>query len=134
MLASGALVIAAAAGARHAGERRRAWVPMGLMGIGIFGVGVFPGNYAPHGIFAMLAFVAGGLTAVLTGTLLRSPMRDVSIVLGALTLGSLAVAMVGDLTPIWDEMGDGGVERWVAYPVVLWLGIYGGHLLGRQDR
>lgn len=133
MLASGALMIGSAVALRRTGTAKRSWIALGLMGIGVFGVGVFPGNYAPHGIFALLAFVAGGLTAILTGTLLPAPMKHLSILLGTMTLGSLVVAFMGDLTPIWDEMGDGGVERWVAYPVVLWLGIFGGWLLARNS-
>jgi hypothetical membrane protein len=132
MLASGAMIIASAVALRAGGLPKRAFVALGLMGIGVFGVGVFPGNYAPHGIFAMLAFVAGGLSAILAGTTMARPVREISIAMGVATLGSLAVAMVGDLTPIWDEMGDGGVERWVAYPVVIWLGVYGGYLGGQR--
>ena len=81
----------------------------------------------------MVAFVAGGLAAVLTGTQLSGPMRLMSIGLGVATLGSLAIALVGDLTPIWDEMGDGGVERWVAYPVVMWMILFGGFALGNPQ-
>jgi hypothetical membrane protein len=133
MLASGALIVASAAALLRAHQPKRVWITLGLMGIGVFGVGVFPGNYAPHGIFAMLAFVAGGLSAILVGTVLPAPLRYLSIAMGIATLGSLLIAMVGDLTPIWDEMGDGGVERWVAYPVVLWLGVYGGFLAGGRQ-
>ena len=39
--------------------------------------------------------------------------------------------MAGDATPLVDELGDGGIERWVAYPVVLWLVAFGGYLAGR---
>ena len=130
MLASGALIIAGAAALRLGGREKRVWITLGLMGIGVFGVGVFPGNYAPHGIFAMLAFVAGGLSAVLIGTVQVRPLRELSIALGVATLGSLVLALLGDLTPLMDEMGDGGLERWVAYPVVIWLGVFGGHLAG----
>lgn len=133
MLASGTALLVGAFSLRQAGSAKRIWITNGLMGLGVFGVGVFPGNYAPHGIFAMLAFVAGGLAAVLTGTKLSGPVRLMSIGLGAATLGSLAIALVGDLTPIWDEMGDGGVERWVAYPVVLWMVLFGGFALGNPQ-
>lgn len=130
MLTSGALVITAAAMLQRSRAPRRTWITTGLLGIGVFGVGVFPGNYAPHGIFAMLAFVSGGLAALLAGTRVSGPARYVSMLLGATTLASLVVALLGDLTPVWDEFGDGGVERWVAYPVVLWLAVFGGLLAG----
>ena len=66
--------------------------------------------------------------------MLRRPFRYVSAVLGATGLLSLAIAMAGDATPLVDELGDGGIERWVAYPVVLWLVAYGGFLLGEGKR
>jgi hypothetical protein len=40
--------------------------------------------------------------------------------------------MFGDLTPAMDHVGDGGFERWVAYPTVLCMVLYGGLLLGRN--
>jgi hypothetical protein len=30
--------------------------------------------------------------------------------------------MVGEGTPVFYELGDGGGERWIAYPALLWLG------------
>ena len=130
MLASGALVTVGAVMLQRAGAPRRAWITTGLLGIGAFGVGVFPGNYAPHGIFALLAFVNGGLAGVLAGTRMSGPARYVSMLFGGIALTSLGVALFGDMTPVWDEFGDGGVERWVAYPIVLWLAVFGGLLAG----
>lgn len=131
MLASGALILTSAAMLMRSMPKRRMGIWVGLMGIGVFGVGVFPGNMSPyHGIFALLAFVAGGAGAIVCGTVARGPIRWLSITLGTVALGSLLVAMLGDLTPALEELGDGGVERWVAYPTVLWLTLFGGYLLG----
>lgn len=131
MFASGALILTAAAMLLKSMPKRRMGVSVGLMGLGVFGVGVFPGNMSPyHGIFALLAFVAGGAAAIVCGAVSRGPIRWPSITLGAVALGSLLVAMLGELTPVMEELGDGGVERWVAYPTVLWLTLFGGYLLG----
>ncbi len=32
------------------------------------------------------------------------------------------------------RLGLGGIERWVANPVVLWMVAYGGHLTARSER
>jgi len=33
------------------------------------------------------------------------------------------------------ELGKGGIERWIAYPAVLWLAVFGGYLMAdRRDR
>jgi hypothetical protein len=37
---------------------------------------------------------------------------------------------MGDSSPV-SGLGMGGVERWVAYPTLLWTVGLGGHLMGR---
>jgi hypothetical protein len=42
----------------------------------------------------------------------------------------LGVAFL-DWGPI-DRLSEGGIERWIAYPVVLWLTLIGGYLCAAQ--
>jgi hypothetical protein len=44
--------------------------------------------------------------------------------------------MVGEGTPVFYELGDGGGERWIAYPALLWLMALGGFLAsaGRSEQ
>jgi hypothetical membrane protein len=99
---------------------------MGLMALGVLGVGIFPGNMNPmHPIFAMCAFVCGGLAAIVSYRIIRSPFRYAAIVFGLVTLFFLVAN--GYFIPI---LGGGGVERWIAYPVVLWVIGIGGYMLG----
>ncbi len=133
MLTSGVTVVAAAALLAGTGEQRRVPISLFFIGSGLIGVGLFPGNVTPfHGISAMLTFVSSGVGAILAGTAARGPFRQVAIMLGVVSLGALVTAMLGDLTPAWDELGDGGVERWVAYPVVIWLAAQGAYFMGRE--
>lgn len=132
MIVSGVAVLGAAAFLYRTDSKRR--VPIGLtfVGAGLVGVGVFPGNIAPfHGIAALTTFISSGVAAILSGTVHRAPFKQFASAMGVISLGSLFVAMLGDLTPALDEMGDGGVERWVAYPVVIWLVAFGGFLMAR---
>lgn len=132
MLASGQLLLAAAA-LQIRSTRRRAYIALMVTGIAVTGVGIFPGNREPwHPLFALLTFTSGGTAAILVGLTFDGLMRYVSVVLGAITLGVLAFAIVGAETVIFREMGDGGIERWVAYPTTLWFVVAGGYLLGRQ--
>ncbi len=50
----------------------------------------------------------------------------ISILLGAVTLLSLVLS--GTLADT--RLGEGGIERWVAYPIVVWMIAFGGYLLG----
>jgi hypothetical protein len=73
------------------------------------------------------------MAAILVKSMLPQPVRAFSVALGTVALGSLAFAIGGAWTPLFDALGDGGVERWVAYPVVLWITLFGGYLMGRTD-
>jgi hypothetical membrane protein len=99
---------------------------MGLLGLGVLGVGIFPGNMNPmHPIFALIAFSCGGLAAIVSCRIIRSPFKYMAVLLGLATLFFLFTN--GYFATI---MGMGGVERWVAYPVVLWVLGLGGYLMG----
>jgi hypothetical membrane protein len=134
MIATGLAIVVAAYCLQRVFGRYAATIPLALLGVGALGVGVFPGNYAiVHPLLAMLAFVAGGLAAILSYTVVAPPLRYLSIALGAVSLATLILAIVlGDSGPI-GLLGDGGAERWVAYPIVLWLTVFGGYLMSRPQ-
>lgn len=133
MIAAGVLVIAAAL-CLHGGSKRKApAILLGLFGLGVLGVGVFPGDHGNvHALFALLTFIAGGLAAILSVMVAKGPFRYFSVLLGAVGLLALLLyAAFGDANPM-AGLGDGGIERWVAYPVLLWMTGFGGHLMGRS--
>jgi hypothetical membrane protein len=131
MTGVGVLVIAGALSLHAAVRRRVITIPMGLLGIGVMGVGLFPGDTGtPHDLFAQLAFIAGAVTAILACRVTTPPFRYLSLVLGIVSLSTLLLCLIlGESHPMAD-LGEGGVERWVAYPIVLWLIATGGYLLG----
>ncbi len=132
MIVCGVMVLAAAFCIQQGFRRKAAAIFIGLFGLGVLGVGVFPGDTGNvHAIFAMFTFVAGGVAAIVSLTLTTSPFRYFSIVLGAVALAMLLLYMImGDSSPV-AALGMGGVERWVAYPILLWTVGLGGHLIGR---
>jgi hypothetical membrane protein len=102
MLLTGAMILIGAWFTHRALHRRVVTIPTGLLGLGTLGVGIFPGNIHPwHPIFALLGVV------------------------------SLAFTVAGVFLPEWGPFARlelGGVERWMVYPVVLWLVGFGGFL------
>ena len=134
MAAIGILVIAGSWFVHRAFGRRSVTIPMTVLGIGALGVGVFPGNTgAPHQLFAMVTFIAGGVAAISAARVTTAPFRLISFALGAASLLTLASYMVlGDSTPM-AALGVGGIERWIVYPVILWVIAFGGYLSGRAD-
>jgi len=131
MLATGLLIIGAAIALQRAGFVGLATVPLGLFGLGAFLVGVFPGDYGTiHGLSALLTFVAGAVTAIAAVAVIRGPLRIIAPALGAISLLTLlSYYILGPASPMY-VFGPGGLERWIAYPVVLFVLAYGGYLMG----
>jgi hypothetical membrane protein len=130
MLVSGAMILVAAWLAHRAFRRRAVTISLACYGLGVFGVGLFPGNTAPHPYVAMFVFIAAGVAALLARRVLAAPLRQISAVLGTITLLS---TFLGVFFLEWGpvaELGKGGIERWIAYPAVLWLTVFGGYLMG----
>ncbi len=105
-------------------------VPFFLAGIGPIGVGLFPEtDRLFHAIFALIAFLFGGLVAILTSTRVRPPFRYIGIALGLLGLVALGLFTVGQYAGI----GFGGMERMIAYPVLYWGLAFGGYLMSTTE-
>jgi hypothetical membrane protein len=129
MLISGAIIILGAYFTHQALHRRAVTIPTALLGIGVLGVGIFPGNIHPqHPIFAMTAFVAGGLAVLLSYKVTTQPLRAIFAIMGTISLlFTVASVFLLEWGP-FARLDLGGVERWMVYPVLLWLVGFGGYL------
>lgn len=132
MMATGVLILVASFCIQRGHQRWAAPILIALFAIGVLGVGVFPGNHGTlHVGFAMLTFLAGGLAAIVSVTILAPPFSYLGVLLGLVALVTLLLHFaLGDLSPM-AGLGVGGIERWVAYPLLLWTMGLGGHLMGR---
>ena len=130
----GILVMAGSWFVHRAYGRRSVTTPMAILGVGALGVALFPGYTGdPHAIFSMVTFVSGGIAAISAARVTDAPFRYLSAGLGIIALVTLGSTFVGDASPL-SPLGIGGIERWIAYPVVMWLIAFGGYLCGRGDR
>jgi hypothetical membrane protein len=131
MLVAGAMILAGAWFAYRALGRKAVLIPTVLLGVGTLGVGVFPLTHpAPHTLFAFTAFLAGGIAVVLSSRVTTAPFRYLWTTLGAIALGATVLAL--DAFRGWApmvELGEGGLERWIVYPIILWLVAFGSYLL-----
>jgi hypothetical membrane protein len=113
MLVTGTMIIVAAWLVHRAFRHRAVTISLAAYGIGVLGIGVFPGNTTPHPWIATFVFVAAGVAAVLAYKVEPAPLRQISVVLGTITLASL---VLGSYFLEWGpvaELGEGGIERWV---------------------
>ena len=108
-------------------------IPVMLFGLGLVGVGIFPGNVRPyHGMAAMLTFLSGGFCAITSLKIVKSPFKYISILFGLIALITWFSAVFASATLI-SFIGIGGLERWVAYPIMLWLTGFGGYLMSNRS-
>ena len=139
MMVCGVLALAASYCLQRGFRRWTAPVLIALYGLGGLGVGVFPADWGlVHVLFALLIFVAGGIAALVSWTIVRGPFRYFSALLGMVTLATLVVTPIvyrasgGSVS--FGGLGIGGVERWIAYPILLWATGLGGHLMARPPQ
>jgi hypothetical membrane protein len=107
-----------------------------LAGIGALGAGSIPLDTSDfHSLFALAAFLFFNLEALATATVLRGPMRAVSVLAGAIGIAFVVVMIIGDSgnPAIFGVIGHGGAERLIVYPVMLWMLALGGYLMATPD-
>jgi len=99
---------------------------LGLSGIGVLGVGLFPEDVGHlHDVSAATAFVFGSLAAVYSSRIFLSPFRYLSGYLGAFSITAVLLFVIGS----YHGLGPGGMERMVAYPIIIWSVGLGGALM-----
>ena len=109
-----------------------------LIGAGLLGVGVFPEdtflvNGIPilHTVAALSAFITGGIAAITTYKLTKSPFCYLSVIFGGAALAACVLFFTTSNTGALG-LGVGGMERMMAYPTLLWFVSFGGYLIGNQ--
>jgi len=136
-LALGAAMIGGSLLLRHQYARSRTGTAgfslLAVSGLGVVLVGIFPENSVPalHGIGAAAPFVLGNIAIIVLGGILPVPivLRLYSFLSGAVALVALGCyATSHDL-----GLGEGGIERVVAYPQTIWLLIIGLDRLTRRS-
>ncbi len=99
----------------------------GAAGLGVIGVGVFPETIRPlHQIVSIIGFIFAGLAAITSFKFQRQPLNYISVLMGLLSLGAFLLFF----NRTFLELGPGGMERMIVYPVLLWALGFGGYLLG----
>ncbi len=131
ILVMGALVVIAGI-ILLAGKKKEAWhATLILVGIGAFGVGIFPYlvNYPLHSDFAFMAFIFGGISALLFSAHKGTPLRVFSPIIGIIVLVSIFLYATGRLY----GLGGGGMERMIVYPTLFWALSLSGHLMNQKE-
>jgi hypothetical membrane protein len=133
MIVSGILLIVASYFVQRAFQRRVVTASILFLGVGMLGVGLFPGNNpVTHPVFALMAFLAAGASAILSASVTSAPFRYIAIILGGITFLFLVLGFFFS-SQIFALLGDGGTERWIVYPSLLWILGFGGYLLAKSE-
>jgi len=102
-----------------------------LIGAGAIGVGLFTENSGDiHFAASLITYIFGELAAVVSYKLQPPPLSYFSVLLGVISF----VALVLFTSGIYLGLGVGGMQRLVAYPVLLWAVSFGSFLISSSDR
>jgi hypothetical membrane protein len=134
----GLLLIVGAYFLQRAFDFKMLTVLLVLTAIGAMGVGIFTEDFGIiHSVVSLIAFLFGGLSAIFSVIcsyvhefkLLKMPFSAVTVILGLMSLGSLALFIARmDL-----GLGVGGMERMIAYPILMWGTGFGGYLIAHPE-
>ena len=101
-----------------------------LIGAGAMGVGLFTENSGDiHFAASLITYIFGELAAVASYKLQPPPLSYFSVFLGVMSF----VALVLFTSGTYLGLGVGGMQRLVAYPVLLWAVTFGSFLLSSSD-
>lgn len=129
-------------------KSKKAVVLLGIFGIGMLGVAIFSEVFTlVHGIFSLIVFFSGSLAAILSFRFQKRPMSYISVILGVIGLVAIVLAELSSLDIILAELGFaasgaplfstpigiGGMERMIAYPIMLWLVMFGASLIASPE-
>jgi hypothetical membrane protein len=109
-----------------------------LAAAGAMGVGVFPENYAAmHEIVSDIAFIFGGLLPIASYRLVGKPLGYLSVLMGVLSLSAMGLLSAQYSLSLGEQyllgLGPGGMERMIAYPILLWAAALGGYLMASSQ-
>jgi hypothetical membrane protein len=100
-----------------------------ITGMGMIGVGLFPETAGIfHTIASFITFFFGGLSAIGTYKLANPPFAYLSVIMGMISL--IVLALFG--SKIFLGLGPGGMERMIAYPLLIWVLGLGGNLMSSE--
>jgi hypothetical membrane protein len=94
-------------------------------------VGIFTENSEPmHTIASVFVFLFGGLSAITSYRLMKHPFFIIGIILGLMSL----FASIFFIGKIYLELGVGGMERMIVYPILIWMIGFGGFLIAFPEK
>ncbi len=99
-----------------------------MTGVGATGVGVFPETTGViHQIVSLITFLFAGLSAIASYKLQKAPSSYFSVLLGVMTLAALTLY----ISNVFLGLGQGGMERMIVYPALIWTVGFSGYLMGK---
>jgi hypothetical membrane protein len=108
------------------GTNRYFTVLLGLSGLGAALVGLVQETQGvPHEIAAVMVFLFGGFCAITGYNVFRGPFSLLSPLFGIITL----IAMIMFALQLYIGLGTGGMERMIAYPLIIWALGAGAYLM-----
>ena len=116
-------------------NQRTAGLLVAIGGAGIMGAGIFNEQWGVHGLFALVAFTLIPLAGIVGYRLVSPSLRIIAVALSGLALGGLVWQLAGTYGPSswFGPLGDGGVERIIALPMLFWMLVAGASVVSGRE-
>ena len=135
MLVLGSLVLLSGFLFYTATNERNFGTLLSFGGAGIVGAGIFNETWGIHGIFALVAFTFIPIAGMVGHRVVSPSLRWVAVGLSALAFAGLSWQLAGTYGPAswFGSLGDGGVERVIVYPALLWMILAGASVVSGRE-
>lgn len=101
-----------------------------LSGLGAVGVGLFPETAGVlHLIVSFMTFFFGAMAAIAASKFVKAPFSYFSVLMGISSLTALVLYGLN----VYLGLGPGGMERMIAYPVLMWAIGFGGYMMSTDN-
>ena len=102
-----------------------------IAAVSAMGVGIFTENSGPiHMFVSFLVFLFSGFSAISSYRLMKHPFSIIGILLGIMSLLAL-ILFIGNF---YLELGVGGMERMIVYPILIWMIGFSGFLIAFPEK
>jgi hypothetical membrane protein len=106
---------------------------LAISSVGVIALGIVAVNISMpvHTILALVTFGFAAASAIMSYKFLRTPLSYISVILGVMTLSAIILLILGrGNSDFYLGLSSFGMERFIVYPILLWLLGFGPYLIG----
>jgi len=107
---------------------------LALFGAHSVGTGLVPDTiFIPHATLALIGWLSGAATAIISYRIVRKPLSYFLAALGVIEFTAIGMFLSQFILGHYLGMGQGTIERMFVYPSIIWPLGFGGAMIGAKE-